>query len=518
MVSSGTDDFAGETGVTLLVPLPLTHDDGARTDAEFTGAQITGTLLTGALWLRDSKNVESRSTRKPTPAICTNCIAQAFGNEPESLELNMSHAKSHAIFSRAQQLMPGGVNSPARAFGAVGGEPIVFERAEGAHLFDVDGNRYIDYIGSWGPMILGHRHPAVVESVRSALDRAMSFGAPTAEENELAELIIEAVPSIEKVRLVSSGTEATMSAIRLARGYTGRDVIVKFAGNYHGHVDSLLVAAGSSAATLAVPDSPGVTKGTSADTLVLKYNDPAALAEAFGQHGSKIAAVILEPVVGNMGCVVPTQEFLEAARTLTERDGALLIFDEVMTGFRVAYGGAQSLYGMTPDITTLGKIVGGGMPIGAYGGKAEILDHVLPAGSVFQAGTLSGNPVATAAGIATLRTLRDESPYEQLEVKCARLAQGLDDAATSAGIPHTLARVGSMMTLFFNPAVVTDWEVAARCDKSAFANYFWQLIERGVYMPCSQYEALFVSAAHSDQDIDATISAAGEALAAVGGN
>jgi len=425
----------------------------------------------------------------------------------------MSHEKSRELFARAKQLMPGGVNSPARAFGAVGGEPIVFASAEGAYLYDVDGNRYIDYIGSWGPMILGHRHPKVVEAIHAAVDRGTSFGAPTQAENELAELIVEAVPSIDKVRLVNSGTEATMSAIRLARGFTGRDVIVKFAGNYHGHVDSLLVAAGSSAATLAVPDSPGVTPGTGQDTLVLKYNDLDGVHAAFNAHGSRIAGVILEPVVGNMGCVRPTAEFLAALRTLTEQHGVLMIFDEVMTGFRVAYGGAQSLFGVTPDVTTLGKIVGGGMPIGAYGGKAEIMDSILPAGKVFQAGTLSGNPVATASGIATLKVLRDESPYQCLEELSAKLAEGLDAAAKDAGIPHTIERAGSMMTLFFNPAPVTDWDVASRCDKESFAKYFCGLIDRGVYMPCSQYEALFVSAAHTEQDINATVAASRAVLA-----
>jgi glutamate-1-semialdehyde 2,1-aminomutase len=425
----------------------------------------------------------------------------------------MSRERSHQIFTRARQLMPGGVNSPARAFGAVGGEPIVIDHAQGPYLFDVDGNRYIDYIGSWGPMILGHKHPRVMDAIHAAVDRGTSYGAPTAAENELAELIIGAVPSIQKVRLVNSGTEATMSAIRLARGYTGRDVIVKFAGNYHGHVDSLLVAAGSSAATLAVPDSPGVTVGTGQDTLVLRYNDVQAVNAAFAEHGQRIAGVILEPVVGNMGCVRATGDFLQALRAATQQHGALLILDEVMTGFRVAYGGAQSLLGVTPDLTTLGKIVGGGMPIGAYGGRADIMDSVLPAGKVFQAGTLSGNPVATAAGIATLTVLRDESPYERLEQLADRLHQGLNQAATEAGVPHTVARVGSMMTLFFNPDPVTDWDVASQCDKEGFARYFWGLIDRGVYMPCSQYEALFVSAAHGDQDIDETIAAAGEVLA-----
>lgn len=426
----------------------------------------------------------------------------------------MRRERSSALFARAKQLMPGGVNSPARAFGGVGGEPIVFERGQGAYLYDVDGQRYIDYIGSWGPMILGHQHPAVSAALHAAIDCGTSFGAPTPGENELAELIVAAVPSIEKVRLVSSGTEATMSAIRLARGYTGRHVIVKFAGNYHGHVDSLLVAAGSSAATLGVPNSPGVTPGTSQDTLVLRYNDVAGLEAAFAQHGSRIAGVIFEPIVGNMGTVLPTPAFLQALQGETTRHGALLICDEVMTGFRVAYGGAQTLYGLRPDLTTLGKIVGGGLPIGAYGGRAEVMNHVLPAGKVFQAGTLSGNPIATAAGIATLRTLRDEPPYERLERLSARLAAGLVAAAESAGVPHTLARVGSMLTLFFGGQTVTDWDSAARCDTQHFARFFWGLIERGVYFPCSQFEALFVSTAHTEADIDFTIDAARAAIRA----
>jgi glutamate-1-semialdehyde 2,1-aminomutase len=422
--------------------------------------------------------------------------------------------KSHEIFARARQLMPGGVNSPARAFGAVGGEPIVIARGAGAYLWDVDDNRYIDYVGSWGPMILGHSYPSVVAALHDVIEKGTSFGAPTVAENELAELIIEAVPSIEKVRLVSSGTEATMSAIRLARGFTARDVIIKFAGNYHGHVDSLLVAAGSSAATLGVPNSPGVTAGTTRDTLVLAYNDVPALERALAEHGPKIAGVIFEPIVGNMGVVVPTQSFLAALRELTTQHGALLICDEVMTGFRVAYGGAQQRLGLKPDLTTLGKIVGGGLPVGAYGGRAEIMDHVLPIGKVFQAGTLSGNPLATAAGIATLRALRDAPPYERLERLGARLEAGLRAAATAAGIPNQFARVGSMMTLFFASEPVTDWATASRSDTASFAKYFWSMLDRGVYLPCSQYEALFVSAAHSEADIDATIAAARESLAA----
>ena len=395
-------------------------------------------------------------------------------------------------------------------------EPLVIERGEGCTLVDIDGNRYIDYIGSWGPMILGHAHPVIVQAVQAAAARGTSFGAPTDAESQLAQLIVDAIDSVEKVRLVNSGTEATMSAIRLARGFTGRDKIVKFAGNYHGHVDSLLVAAGSAAATLGVPNSPGVTAGTTQDTLVLPYNDPPALERAFAEHGARIAAVIFEPVVGNMGCVVPTPEFLSALRSLTRGHGALLICDEVMTGFRVAYGGAQSLLGIEPDLTTLGKIVGGGLPVGAYGGSAEIMDHLLPVGKVFQAGTLSGNPLAMAAGIATLRILRDAPPYDELERSGAQLADGLSRAAQRAGMPHTVARVGSMLTLFFNPDVVTDWNVASRSDVRIFARYFWGLIERGVYMPCSQFEALFVSTAHGAADIAETLDAARDALAALG--
>ena len=424
----------------------------------------------------------------------------------------MNHAKSHAAFARATRLMPGGVNSPARAFGAVGGEPPFIARGSGAYVHDIDGNRYIDYVGSWGPLILGHADPKVTESVAAALQRGTSFGAPTEAESELAELIIEAVRSIEMVRLVSSGTEATMSAIRLARGYTGRALIVKSAGNYHGHVDSLLVAAGSSAATHGVPDSPGVTTGTSRDTLLLDYNDIPQLESVMAEQGPRIAGVIFEPVVGNMGVVRPSDQFLAKLRQLTRQHGALLICDEVMTGFRVAYGGAQAYLGIEPDLTTLGKIVGGGLPVGAYGGRAEIMQQVLPAGKVFQAGTLSGNPLATAAGIATLRRLHDDPPYDRLEQLAAILADGLDQAATAAGIPHSVARVGSMLTLFFNPTPVADWRQARNCDTARFAKYFWGLLERGVMMPCSQYEALFVSAVHTEADIQTTIDAAREVL------
>jgi glutamate-1-semialdehyde 2,1-aminomutase len=432
---------------------------------------------------------------------------------------SIQRQRSSAAFARARDLIPGGVNSPARAFGAVGGEPIFIAAAQGQQLTDVDGNTYLDYIGSWGPMILGHRHPRVVAAIEAALARGTSYGAPTEAESRLAELIVAAVPSVEKVRLVSSGTEAAMSAVRLARGFTRRDKIVKFSGNYHGHADSLLVAAGSSAATLGVPDSPGVTAGTARDTIVLEYNEPEQLEEAFRSGGDSIAAVLMEPVVGNMGLVMPTPEFLAAARCLTQAHGALLVFDEVMTGFRLAAGGAQELLGVTPDLTTLGKIVGGGLPLGAYGGRREIMDHVLPAGKVFQAGTLSGNPLAVAAGTATLEELRDHPPYANLERLGARLEQGWRAAAARHGVPAWIARAGSMMTMFlqFGPDVVpvTGWKTASRSATARYAGFFWGMMDRGVYLPCSQYEALFISAAHDAGDIDATIAAADAVLAAV---
>ncbi|MFM8570781.1 MAG: glutamate-1-semialdehyde 2,1-aminomutase [Pirellula sp.] len=417
-------------------------------------------------------------------------------------------SKSQAAFERAKRLIPGGVNSPARAFGAVGGHPLFIERAQGAYLYDLDGNRLIDYIGSWGPMILGHAHPEVIEAIVQAAQRGTSYGAPTENESRIAELILGAFPSMQRVRLVSSGTEATMSAIRVARGYTGRNRIIKFSGCYHGHVDSLLVAAGSAAATLGVPDSPGVTPGTSQDTIVLNYNDCAAVRETLETHGSQIAAVILEPIVGNMGTVVPTSEFLTTLREQTKQHGVVLIFDEVMTGFRVAYGGAQQLFGVEPDMTTLGKIVGGGLPLAAYGGRAEIMDQVMPAGKVYQAGTLSGNPLATAAGAKTLEILRDDPPYEYLDQLGKRLGDGLLATAKNHGIEAQMQRVGSMMTLFFNPGTVIDWPTADRSDRRLFAKYFWGLIERGVYMPCSQFEALFFSRSHTIEDIDRTIQAA----------
>jgi glutamate-1-semialdehyde 2,1-aminomutase len=420
--------------------------------------------------------------------------------------------RSRAAFARALSLIPGGVNSPARAFGAVGGTPLFIQRAAGPTLWDIDGHEYLDYIGSWGPMILGHAHPVVCEAIVRAVANGTSYGAPTEAESGLAEQIMQAVPSIQKVRLVSSGTEATMSAIRVARGFTGRHKIIKFAGNYHGHADSLLVAAGSSAATLGAPDSPGVTPGAAQDTIVLQYNDLPSVRETIATQGAAIAAVILEPVVGNMGLVPPQPGFLEGLRALCTESGSVLIFDEVMTGFRLSAGGAQTLLGIDPDMTTLGKIVGGGLPLGAYGGKAEIMNAVLPAGKVFQAGTLSGNPIAVAAGSATLRLLREDPPYARLEQRGARLEAGLRKALHDRGIAGCVQRVGSMLTLFFHPGPIVDWPSADRCDRRRFGDYFWGLIERGVYMPCSQFEALFISDQHSLEQIDQTIAAADEVL------
>jgi glutamate-1-semialdehyde 2,1-aminomutase len=430
----------------------------------------------------------------------------------------VNRERSRKEFERAQRVIPGGVNSPARAFGAVGGEPLFIDRGEGAYLVDVDGNRLLDYVGSWGPLILGHGHPEVVAAVEAALAKGTSFGAPTEAEAELAEMIVAAVPSIEQVRMVSSGTEATMSALRLARGFTRRDRVVKFAGCYHGHVDGLLVKAGSGAMTHGTPSSPGVPAGCTADTLVLEFNDGEALEETFRRAGDEIACVILEPVVGNMGVVLPEPGFLETAQRVCRRHGALLVFDEVMTGFRLAYGGAQERLApdLRPDLTTLGKIVGGGMPVGAYGGRADVMRTISPVGPVYQAGTLSGNPLAMACGIATLRVLKQTNPYPRLEAETARLARGLSAAAAAAGILHTVAHLGSMFTLFFHPEKVVNFTIAARCDTARFARYFWGMIERGIYLPCSQFEANFVSAAHTVQDLDRTIAAAREVLQSLG--
>jgi glutamate-1-semialdehyde 2,1-aminomutase len=423
--------------------------------------------------------------------------------------------KSQEAYARACRVIPGGVNSPARAFGAVGGQPVFIARGEGPYLIDLDGNRYLDYVGSWGPLILGHAHPRVVRAVEEALHRGASFGAPCEAETQLAELVTQVMPAVEMVRFVSSGTEATMSAIRLARGFTRRDVIVKFAGCYHGHVDSLLVAAGSSATTLGVPNSPGVPNGATADTLLLRYNDVPGLREEFRQHGDRIAGVILEPVVGNMGLVPPRAEFLSELRQLTQQYGALLIYDEVMTGFRLALGGAQELQRQRPDLTVFGKIVGGGLPVGAYGGRANVMKNVMPAGPVFQAGTLSGNPLAMAAGLATIQELREHPPYDHLEKLGQTLAEGLRQAATKAGVPHQIGRVGSMWTFFFNAEPVTDYDVARKSDTARFGRFFWAMMNRGVYLPCSQFEAAFLSAAHTEAHIEQTLAAARAALAEV---
>jgi glutamate-1-semialdehyde 2,1-aminomutase len=425
--------------------------------------------------------------------------------------------RSHEAFARANRVIPGGVNSPARAFGAVGGEPPFIERAHGAYLHDIDGHTYIDYIGSWGQMILGHAEPRVNAAVSEALALGSSFGAPTVREIDIAEVVADAVPSIQKVRFVSSGTEATMSAVRVARGVTGRSKIVKMSGHYHGHVDALLVQAGSAATTLGTPNSPGVTEGAAQDTIICPFNDVGAVAEVLDRFPDQVAAVLLEPIAGNMGLVPPQPGYLAALRELTEKHGALLIFDEVMTGFRVAYGGAQSLYGVTPDLTALGKVIGGGLPAAAYGASATVMNRVSPAGPIFQAGTLSGNPLAMAAGLATLRFLRDESPYDRLGALSARLAEGLDRAATDAGVPHVVQRVGSMLTLFFHQGPVRNYDDARRSDTRLFGRFFWDMLARGVYLPCSQFEAAFVSAAHTEDDIDRTIDAARQALQVIRG-
>jgi glutamate-1-semialdehyde 2,1-aminomutase len=423
-----------------------------------------------------------------------------------------SRERSGAAFAAAERVLPGGVDSPVRAFKSVGGGPVFIERGQGAHLWDIDGNEYVDYVCSWGPLILGHAHPAVVEAVREAAGRGMSFGTPTLAETTLAEMIIEAMPSMEKVRLVSSGTEATMSAIRLARGFTGRDLLMKFDGCYHGHSDGLLVAAGSGAATFGTPSSPGVPKATAAATLVAPYNDLGAVEDLCRRHGNEIACIIVEPVGGNAGVIPPRPGFLAGLRSMCDRYRILLIFDEVITGFRVAYGGAQALYGVKPDLTTLGKIIGGGLPVGAYGGRAEVMAHLSPEGPVYQAGTLSGNPLATAAGIATLRELQKPGVYERLESLGARLSAGLAEAAGSAGVPVYLTRVGSMLGLFFTGSPVHTMADAARSDVDRFKRYFWAMLDRGVYLAPSQFEATFVSTAHSDEDLARTIAAAREAL------
>jgi glutamate-1-semialdehyde 2,1-aminomutase len=417
---------------------------------------------------------------------------------------------------RAEKVIPGGVNSPVRAFKAVGCEAPFIVRGQGSHVWDADGNEYIDYVGSWGPLILGHAEPNVIEAILSAAVNGTSFGASTPMEADLGEMVAEAFPSIEKVRFVSSGTEATMSAIRLARAFTKRKYIVKFEGCYHGHADSLLVKAGSGVATLGIPGSAGVLEEVSQFTIALPFNDIQFVEQAFSKYRHQIACVIVEPVVGNMGCVPATGDYLANLRTITQRENTVLIFDEVMTGFRLAYGGAQELYGITPDLTTLGKIIGGGLPVGAYGGKSEIMDLVAPLGPMYQAGTLSGNPLAMAAGIAQLKILREKKKeiYSRLESLSAKLAEGVVAAAKDAGVPLTCNRVGSMLTWFFTPGPVTDWDSAGKSDTVAFAKFFGAMLDAGVYLPPSQFEAAFLSVTHSDEDIAKTISAAKGALVA----
>ena len=420
---------------------------------------------------------------------------------------------SDKLFQKALQLIPGGVNSPVRAFKSVGGSPLFIRKATGSKLWDVDGNEFIDYVGSWGPMILGHAHPRILEAIYKAANDGTSFGAATERELEMAELISSTMPSVEMVRMVNSGTEATMSAIRLARAFTGRDKIIKFDGCYHGHADSFLIKAGSGAMTLGIPDSPGVPPAIGAATLTAQYNDISSVEQLIASHGNQIACIIVEPVVGNMGCVPPEKGFLEGLRSLCTKHGILFIIDEVMTGFRLALGGAQELYGIAADITTLGKIIGGGLPVGAYGGKKEIMKLVSPSGPMYQAGTLSGNPIAMAAGIETLKILRsDPSLYQKLEEKSAKLEQGFQKIILHYGLPLTQNRIGSMFTLFFTKIRVRDYETAKTSDTKKFGIYFNEMLHNGIYLAPSQFEAAFVSMSHSDEDIKRTTEAAEQAL------
>ena len=427
------------------------------------------------------------------------------------MTLDLSQSKQ--AFAKARSVIPGGVNSPVRAFRSVGGSPVFIDSGSGSKITDLDGNTYIDYVLSWGPLILGHAHPDVIARTTAAIQKGTSFGAPTLAETELANLIVDAVPGVDAVRLVNSGTEATMSALRLARAATGRNKIVKFAGCYHGHADMLLVQAGSGVATLGLPDSPGVPAGATQDTLVVPYNDVRALRELFDAQGGEIAALIIEPVAGNMGMVPPDEQFLEQAQAVTQAHGTLLIFDEVMTGFRVSPNGAVGLFGITPDLVTFGKVVGGGFPLAAYGGRREIMDHVAPAGSMYQAGTLSGNPVATAAGIATLQLLAQDGVWNGIAAKATRLVEGLNEAANNAGVPFKARSVGTMIGFFFTNEVVRNYEDATRADADAFVKFFSGMLERGVYLAPSAFESGFLSSAHSDEDIDATLSAAREVFA-----
>ena len=427
----------------------------------------------------------------------------------------MEQGKSQQLFERAQRVIPGGVNSPVRSFRAVEGTPPFIARGNGSRVWDVDGNEYIDYLGSWGPLALGHAHPAVVEAVQRAAADGTSFGAPVEQEVQLAEMICDALPSVDSVRLVNSGTEACMTALRLARAHTGRSKIVKFAGNYHGHADGLLVAAGSGALTHGIPTSAGVPESYAAETLIATYNDLSSVEGLFDAWPDDIAAVIVEPVAGNMGVVPPADGFLQGLRDVTEANGALLIFDEVITGFRVAYGGAQTLYGVTPDVTTMGKIIGGGLPVGAYGGRSEVMQQVAPLGPMYQAGTLSGNPLAVAAGVATLTELQRPGVYDQLEATATRLIDGVSGAFARAEIPSTVNRVASMFTGFFNAGPVSALAQVEQSDTAIYGRYMHALLDRGVYIAPSQFEAGFVSIAHTDADIDRTIVAVGDALASL---
>ncbi len=427
----------------------------------------------------------------------------------------MKTDRSTVLFQNSQKVIPGGVNSPVRACKAVGTLPRFIHRAEGCRLFDADDNAYIDYVGSWGPMILGHRHPAVIQAITEALARGTSFGAPTDLEMELACRVIEAVPSVEMLRMVNSGTEATMSAVRLARGATGRDIIIKFDGCYHGHADTLLVDAGSGVATLNIPGSPGIPASVVQHTLSLPYNDAEAVRSVMALKGKDVAAIIVEPVAGNMGMVPPAPGFLETLRAVTQENGSLLIFDEVMCGFRVAYGGAQSLYDIRPDLTCFGKIIGGGLPVGAYGGRKDIMSQIAPEGPVYQAGTLSGNPVAMAAGLATLEQLRQPGVYDTLEKRSGRLAEGLAAAARRNGVPASFNRVGSMLGMFFTDRTVENFETAKTSDLPRFGQYYREMLDAGIYLAPSQFEACFVSLAHDDAAIEQTIQAADVSLAAL---
>jgi glutamate-1-semialdehyde 2,1-aminomutase len=427
----------------------------------------------------------------------------------------MNHAKSEAAFERAKRVIPGGVNSPVRAFRSVGGTPVFVREANGCMLVDIDGNAYIDYVMSWGPLILGHANPLVIAAVRDAAERGTSFGAPTEAETELAELVIAMVPSIEKVRFCSSGTEATMSALRLARGFTGRAKVIKFAGCYHGHGDAFLISAGSGALTNGVPDSPGITEGVARDTIVIDYNDTQGVWNAFEQHGEEIAAVIVEPYAGNMGLVLPLPDFLPALRAACSRYGSVLIFDEVMTGFRVAPGGVQERESITPDLTTLGKIIGGGLPVGAFGGRGDIMSRLSPEGPVYQAGTLSGNPLAMAAGLATLRGLQSPKIYPHLEDLGLRFALGMSEVLTRHSVPHTAASRGSMVGFFLTDGPVTNVSDAKRSDTALYGRFFHAMLDRGVYLAPSQFEAGFLSTAHRQLDVDRTLEMADAALTAV---